>query len=49
MRIPLNFINIDMIQAYHLCDMILITPLGQTLGQKEHTVCVVGLLSWEAV
>ena len=49
MRVPLNFINIAVIIADHLGDMILTTPLGQTLVQEGHTVCVVSLLKWEAV
>lgn len=43
MRVPLNFINIAVIRADHLADMILTTPLAQILSQECHTVCVVGL------
>ena len=40
MRIPLNFIDIAVILSNHLGDMILTTPLGRTLSQGGHKVCV---------
>ena len=40
MRISLNFINIPVILSAHFGEVTQRTPLGRTLSQEEHKVCV---------